>query len=164
MPEQTPTTNDHFDATPVRRDVARVVFLDPLDAVLLLSARDPGLPTAPEFWFTPGGGAEPDEPLEEAARREVHEETGHVVGHLGPVRWRRAATFTFDGQAYEQDEVFFAVRADRFDVRPVAWTEIERRSTTGWRWWTIDELSVSDAVVYPPELVAMLRELAADPS
>lgn len=152
------------DGGVIHRNVARVVFLDHTDAVLLLSARDPSLPTGPEFWFTPGGGAEMGEPLEDAARREVREETGHILGDLGPVRLRRAASFTFDGRAYEQDEVFYAVRAGRFDVMPFAWTEIEAHATTGWRWWSIEELSASDAIVYPPELAALLRALVDDRS
>jgi 8-oxo-dGTP pyrophosphatase MutT (NUDIX family) len=147
--------DDATTATP-RRKVARVLLVDETGAVLLLSGRDPDAPFAREFWFTPGGGAEPGETVEDAGRREVHEETGHLVGDLGPVRWRRETSFTFGGLAFDQDESYFVVRASRFEARPVAWTELERRSVTGWRWWPRDELCATDATVYPPELAGLL--------
>ena len=132
------------------------MLVDEAGAVLLLSGRDPDVPSAPEFWFTPGGGAEPGEGLEDAARREVREETGHVVGDLGPVRWRRETSFTFGGLHFDQDESYFVVPTERFSVRPTAWTELERRSVTGWRWWPRRELRATDAVVYPHELAGLL--------
>ena len=143
--------------TTAPRKVARVVLVDETGAVLLLSGRDPEVPSAREFWFTPGGGAEPGEALEDAARREVHEETGHVVGDLGPVRWRRETSFTFGGLAFDQDESYFVVPTSRFCVRPTAWTELESRSVTGWRWWPQKELRASGAVVYPAELFDLLH-------
>lgn len=152
---------DDADETAGRRMVARVLLVDETGAVLLLSGRDPDAPFAREFWFTPGGGAETGEALEDAGRREVHEETGHVVGDLGPVRWRRETSFTFGGVAFDQDESYFVVRTARFEVRPVAWTELERRSVTGWRWWPRAELCATDAVVYPPALCGLLRAFEA---
>ncbi|HTX62380.1 MAG TPA: NUDIX domain-containing protein [Acidimicrobiales bacterium] len=145
----------------VRRVVARVLLVDDDGAVLLLSGRDPDTPSAPEFWYTPGGGAEPGESLEEAGRREVLEETGHRTGDLGTVRWRRETSFAFAGFVFDQDESYFVVRTSRFEVRPMAWTELERRSTTGWRWWPRDELRETDAVVHPPELPDLLTALEA---
>ena len=142
-----------------RRRVARVVLVDETGAVLLLSGRDPDVPSAREFWFTPGGGAEPGEQLEDAARREVHEETGHVVGDLGPVRWRRTTAFDFGGLSFDQDESYFVVRTPRFEVRPAGWTELERRSVTGWRWWPQRELRATGAVVYPHELADLLATI-----
>ncbi len=136
-----------------------MVLVDPDGAVLLFSGKDATVATASEFWFTPGGGAEPGELLEDAGRREVHEETGHVVGDLGPVRWRRDNSFLFEGVRYHQDESFFVVRTPRFEVRPAAWTEIETRSVTGWRWWTIDQLVETDADVYPADLGRRLSSL-----
>ena len=142
--------------------MARVLLVDETGAVLLLSGREPDTPFATEFWFTPGGGAEPGESLEEAARREVHEETGHLLGDIGPVRWRRETSFSFGGLAFDQDESYFAVRTSRFDVHPSAWTELEHRSLTGWRWWPRRELGATDAVVYPPELAGLLGAVEAD--
>jgi 8-oxo-dGTP pyrophosphatase MutT (NUDIX family) len=146
----------------VRRTAARVVLLTDEDAVLLISARDPGVAAAPEFWFTPGGGLEPGETLEDAARREIHEEVGHSLSDLGPVVWERSTTFPFDGSTVVQTESFFVVRTARFDARQMAWTDLESRSTTGWRWWPLRELVGSDVPVYPPDLgelvVAWVRE------
>lgn len=148
--------------SPVRRVAARVVLVADDDAVFLISARDPGTTDAREFWFTPGGGLEPGETLEEAARREIHEEIGQTLGDLGPVVWERSTTFNFDGSTIVQAESFFVVRTTRFDAHRIAWTDIESRSTTGWRWWPHSELVGSDFPVHPPdlgELVALwLRE------
>lgn len=136
----------------LRRIVARVVFVDDDDAVLLLSGRDPSAAGASEFWFTPGGGAEPGESLAAAAAREVHEEVGHQVDELGPVVWQRSSTFAFDGITFVQEESYFVVRTARFEARRVAWTEFESRSVTGWRWWPVAELERSQVAVYPPRL------------
>jgi len=138
-----------------------VVLVSDDDAVLLLSGRDPSRAAGSEFWFTPGGGLEPGETPEQAARREVWEETGFRVDVLGPVVWERMSSFEFDRVCYEQAESIFAVRAARFEIRPAAWTEVEQRSVTGCRWWPLDELRASDAAIYPPglgELVAEWRE------
>jgi 8-oxo-dGTP pyrophosphatase MutT (NUDIX family) len=145
-----------------RRVAARVVLVDDDNAVLLISARDPSRAEGPEFWFTPGGGAEPGETLERAARREVHEEVGHIPGALGQVVWERSTAFDFDGTSYVQEESFFVVRTGHFDARRVAWTDIESRSTTGWRWWPVSELQNSDVVVYPPRLGELVAEWLRD--
>lgn len=146
----------------VERTVARVVFVDEHDAVLLMSGRDPSIAGSPEFWFTPGGGAETDETLEQTARREVHEEVGHVVDLLGPVVWQRTSDFVFAGLSYSQEESFFVVRSPRFTPRPVAWTDIESRSMTGWRWWPVPDLVATEVPVYPPGLGLLVEAWLRD--
>ncbi|NEE37574.1 NUDIX domain-containing protein, partial [Streptomyces sp. SID7982] len=70
------------------RKVARVVLLDPDDRVLLLHGHEPDDP-ADTWWFTPGGGLEGGETREQAARRELAEETGITDIELGPPLWTR---------------------------------------------------------------------------
>ena len=61
--------------SPVRRSSARVVLVDADDRVLLLRGGDPARP-GPAVWHTPGGGIDPGEAPEDAARRELAEEVG----------------------------------------------------------------------------------------
>jgi 8-oxo-dGTP pyrophosphatase MutT (NUDIX family) len=63
---------------------AGVMLTDPDGRVLFL--RRSGEGDHPGEWCWPGGGADPGETPEEAARREVEEETGHRIdGDLSPV-------------------------------------------------------------------------------
>lgn len=152
------------DSTAPERRAARVVLVGPGARVLLLSGHDPSDPAAPPFWIVPGGGAEAGETDEEAGRREVHEETGAILGDLGPVVWLRRADFTFDGQYFRQREAFYVVRTPEFDVLAVAWTEAEDRFITGWRWWALDELAATPEVIYPTDLAALVADwLVAGP-
>ena len=68
------------------RPVARVLLLGPDRKLLLLHAEHAA--DGHRFWLTPGGGLEPHESFEEAARRELREETGLDV-QVGPWVWTR---------------------------------------------------------------------------
>jgi 8-oxo-dGTP pyrophosphatase MutT (NUDIX family) len=146
----------------VDRRAARVLLLAD-GAVLLIQGHDPSQPELGPWWHTPGGGIEEGEPLEEAAAREVEEETGLRLdaGSLGPYVATRRTGFEFDGCHYEQDEWFFAARVERFEPHGRGWVEIERRSLLRYGWWTPDELDATDDVVYPRELADLVRVLLA---
>lgn len=133
-------------------------MVDPVGAVLLISGRDPASAVSPQFWLVPGGGARRGETVEDAARREIYEEVGARLGELGPVVWRRHVSFEYAGCWYEQSEWFFVARTSPFTPRPVSLTSLERRSTTGARWWGLDELASCSDPVYPRELVALVAQ------
>ncbi|WEH36124.1 NUDIX hydrolase [Streptomyces sp. AM 4-1-1] len=141
-----------------RRRVARVVLLDPDDRVLLMHGFEPGDPSD-SWWFTPGGGLEGDETREQAALRELAEETGITEVELGPVIWQRICSFPFDGRRWDQDEWYFLARTERTVTDRRGFTELERRSVSGLRWWTSAELSAARETVYPTRLAELLRML-----
>ncbi|MCW3841077.1 NUDIX domain-containing protein [Micromonospora yasonensis] len=67
-------------------DIALVLLVDSSGAVLL-QHRDGNAAASPNQWSLPGGHVEPGESPEEAARRELREETGLTAGELHPL-WR----------------------------------------------------------------------------
>ncbi|MFJ9538755.1 NUDIX hydrolase [Streptomyces sp. NPDC101225] len=140
------------------RKVARVVLLDPDDRILLLNGHEPDDP-ADEWWFTPGGGVEGDESREQAALRELFEETGITDVELGPVLWRRMCSFPFAGRRWDQDEWYFLARTTQTATGATRLTDLERRSVAGARWWTCEELARAHETVYPTRLAGLLRRL-----
>lgn len=144
-----------------KRKVARLVLLDPDDRVLLIHGFEPADPSS-TWWFTPGGGLEGDETREEAALRELAEETGITGVELGPVLWRRMCSFPFDGRRWEQDEWYFLARTTRTETDTTGLTALERRSVSGLRWWTSAELSAARETVYPTRLAELLRTLLVE--
>ncbi|WP_069814948.1 NUDIX hydrolase [Streptomyces sp. TP-A0874] len=148
-------------SAPVRRRVARVVLFGPQDRILLMYGFEPSNPRS-TWWFTPGGGVEPGETREAAARREVEEETGIRDLRLGPVLWQRNCSFVFDGRRWEQDEWFYLGRTEQTRTETTGQTELERRSVAGLRWWTVEELFTTHETVYPMGLAELLHTLLAD--
>jgi 8-oxo-dGTP pyrophosphatase MutT (NUDIX family) len=142
---------------PVRhRRAARVILIDEGGRVLLFRGGDPHRPDAGTWWFTVGGGVDPGETVEDAARREVREETGLAIADLGTVVLRRRIEFEFEGVRYDQDESFFAVRVGTFEVDTNEWEDAERRSIVEHRWWTRAELHATNDAVYPEGLAELL--------
>ncbi|MEV6680447.1 NUDIX hydrolase [Streptomyces erythrochromogenes] len=140
------------------RQVSRVILLDPADRILLLHGFEPADPSD-DWWFTPGGGLEGTESREQAALRELAEETGITEVELGPVLWQRFCSFPFDGRRWEQDEWYFLARTSQTTTWMGGLTELERRSVTGARWWTSEELLAARETVYPTRLAGLLRTL-----
>ncbi|WP_431039306.1 NUDIX hydrolase [Streptomyces sp. P6-2-1] len=145
------------DTSSLRR-VARVVLLDPDDRILLIHGHEPG-DASDAWWFTPGGGLEGDETREQAALRELREETGITEVALGPLLWRRTCSFPFAGRRWEQDEWYYLARTAQTATVAEGLTELERSSVDGVRWWTCDELEATSETVYPTRLASLLRRL-----
>lgn len=146
--------------TPTRR-AARILLLDESDALLLIRGFDPGDPAAGSFWFTPGGGLERDEGFEQAARRELHEETGAVAEQLVEIGDERIAEFTIEGEFFVQAERFFAVRVRRFEPVATALTDLELRSHLESRWWRREDFEAERPVAYPADLTVRWGDAAA---
>jgi 8-oxo-dGTP pyrophosphatase MutT (NUDIX family) len=139
------------------RPAARALVLDPDGRTLLVRYVNPD--TGEHLWTTPGGGIDPRETLTDAVRRELKEEAG-LDAEIGPVIWTRREVYDWAGMTIDQREQFVLVRTQQFEPRP----EIGRNGLLAedvheLRWWTLDELETSDAVVYPTRLAHFLRRL-----
>lgn len=140
------------------RNAARVVLVAD-GRVLLQHGFDPGRSEAGTWWITPGGGVNEGESVEDAAVREVLEETGlHLSpAQLGPVMATRVAYFDFDGRRFRQSESFFAVHVETFTPEHHGWDEVEQRALLDHRWWSVAELRATDETIYPSELADVVQ-------
>lgn len=144
------------------RRAARVLPVDPDGKVLLLHGWDPHRPEQP-FWFTIGGGAEPDEPLAAAAARELKEEVGAVVepSTLGDPVGELRHRFSWAGRTLWQHEVYFAWAASPFAVDFAGMDAAEKDSIDQAAWWDPDELEADGAWTTPGLPQTMRRAVDA---
>ncbi|HEY2669306.1 MAG TPA: NUDIX domain-containing protein [Rugosimonospora sp.] len=143
---------------PIARRAGRVLLLDAQQRLLLFHGFDPARPTH-GYWFTPGGGLDDGETMLEGAARELYEETGLRLDaeDFGPPVWREVTEFPFDGLQYRQEQEFFVVRVESWEVDTSGFEEIERNSVDAHRWWTLGELVATDQRYYPKNLPDLLR-------
>ncbi|MBA4082957.1 MAG: DNA mismatch repair protein MutT, partial [Erythrobacter sp.] len=119
------------------RPAARLIVLDPEGRALMFRYDVPG---RDPFWVTAGGEVDPGETFEDAARRELLEETG-IVADPGEQIARMTPEFvTVEGEQVQADERFFLVRVADTAVSTAGHTELEQRLMTQHRWFTLAEL------------------------
>lgn len=153
------------EGVPLPRPSARVLLLDRERRVLLFNGHDPGRPDT-RWWFTVGGGVEQGEDLRSAALRELAEETGIRLAAddlVGPM-WRRRVVFSFDGRTYDGEEWFFLADLSDGDEAEIhidtsGFTDVEKGTVDGHRWWSAEELRDTEETVYPVQLPALLPGL-----
>jgi len=144
--------------TPEDREAARVVLLDPQQRILLLRCRS-GHGDGTHFWITPGGGLEPGETHEQAARRELREEVGLEDAELGPHLWSRTHTFPWLGRLLRQHERFYLCRLDEpIEVRRHLNTPDELNFLTGHRWWSVQALLEAEHERFAPRHLGRLLQ------
>ncbi len=143
---------------PIIRHTARVLLVDEFDRVLLFQGQDPSDPTN-AYWCPVGGGIEKGESPEDAARREVREETGLSDFDLGHHVWNRQDEYSFNGRDYRVSETWFFSRVPTFEVDTSALHGLEQMSFVNYRWWTQDELDVTTETMTPRQLASLLKDL-----
>jgi 8-oxo-dGTP diphosphatase len=144
-----------------RRLSARLLILDEAGRILLFRFVYRHGPLAgQDFWGTPGGGVEDGETLEQAALRELLEETGLRRQSVGSQVARREVALQLpDGEHVVQDERYFLVRVTDNALSRDAWTDLEREVMVEHRWWSLEELSRTEATVWPETLREMIERV-----
>lgn len=147
--------------TPGLRRTSRVILMDGRGAALLFFTAAPDT-TRFARWITPGGGVDPGETHEQAAIRELFEETGLVVDSVGEPVWSLDFDVAWDDADHDRGHAeYFVVRCERFDPVSTNWTESEHVDMTRHGWFTADELLRSGEPFEPYDLPRLLRVCAA---
>jgi len=143
-----------------RRPSARLLLLDDERRVLLF--RFVPKASGQAFWATPGGALDPGESFEQAALRELREETGIVVDRIDAPVASRSFTMTMpDGEPVLADERLFLLHAPPCELSRGGWTALEREVMVDHRWWTADELRRTSDTVWPADLADILANAGA---
>jgi 8-oxo-dGTP pyrophosphatase MutT (NUDIX family) len=148
----------------LERSCVRVVLRDRAGRILLFRAELASRADT-HWWELPGGGIEPGESYQEAAVREIREETGLEVSRqqVGLPRWRRTSTWTARGIRRLQHEVVVAVDldADAPAVTDGGRTAEEAEEYVDARWWAVPDVLTSSERFYPGRLPELLPAFLA---
>ncbi|MDT8266459.1 MAG: NUDIX domain-containing protein [Azospirillum brasilense] len=141
-----------------RRPSSRLLLLNPDSAVLLFRFvhKEDAL-AGLSYWATPGGGLEDGETFEEAAIRELFEETG--IRHVDPgsdIGRREFVLLLPSGEEVTAEERFFLIRHDGSALSREGWTEAEVKVMADHRWWSRDDLARTTDKIFPENILAML--------
>jgi len=144
-----------------RRPSSRLLVIDPDSRVLLFRfVHNHGPLAGQTYWATPGGAVEEGESFADAARRELHEETGILVDAVGQeVAAREFVLQLLDGEYVTADERFFVVRVANRTLSRDHWTSSEIELMTDHLWWSVEELRFTSEVVFPEKLADILAGL-----
>lgn len=143
----------------IERRVGRVILIGPNRRTLMFRGGDPHRPEDGTWWFTPGGGVDPGETTEEAARRELVEETGITEFDWGGLIARRRSEFQFMGATIHNDSDLFVVYTEVEAIDPSGWMPLEVETVVEYRWLNAEELKRLAEPVYPALLIDVLEDL-----
>jgi 8-oxo-dGTP pyrophosphatase MutT (NUDIX family) len=143
------------------RLASRLLIIDRQNRVLLVQYEDEN----GKWWATPGGGVRDFESFENAALREACEELGLSGFPIQPL-WQGINEFKSRGVHLRQTEQFFLIRADGSDVLVDA--ELAREHAIegiiAIRWWSSDELRMTNERVFPVDLCTRIENIVRQPN
>ena len=146
------------------RSTVRLLVLDDQQRLLLFNIHDrrpihEGFPNMTIYWNTPGGGVEANETYEQAAQRELWEETGINITTVGPFVWFYQRVILGDRGRVQLKERFFLVSIPTSLVSMINMLPDEQTTHRAYRWWTGQELLASSETFQPMQLPQLVQPL-----
>jgi 8-oxo-dGTP pyrophosphatase MutT (NUDIX family) len=150
---------------PIRNSI-KVLLLNDNNELLLMSVDDPKTTTVEgkyngRFWDLIGGEIEPGESVQEAAIREVFEETGIAKEQieLGPIVWFGEFDLVLAGKPTHLKQKFMVAKTKQKDVSLCNLTEPEQAVVEKLAWFSLEQIINSDEIIYPVVLPDYLPDI-----
>lgn len=137
------------------RRAARVVLIGADGRVLLFRCTVEDLDP---FWILPGGECDPEEAFDEAAIRELLEETG-IRARPEPLDHVVEAEYTHLGEPVRSIEHYYHHRTAYSEIDTSRHTELEREILREHRWFAVEDLEDWHETIYPLNLARLLAAL-----
>lgn len=142
------------------RQSARAILLNSENRIFLFKFEFGFLSDKKILWVTPGGGIEKGETFEEGLKRELYEELG-IKDEIDP-KWvfKRNKIFEKkDGIKFLSEEKYYLVRIEKSDFNFDGWEESEKKYTRDHKWWSIEDIRMSEEEFFCDNLGDILEEL-----
>lgn len=143
-----------------QRPSSRLLIFNPCCEVLLFRfVFLEGALKGSDFWSTPGGGLERNETFEQAAKRELYEETGLVLD-VGEQIGQRTAVFQLpNGEHVEADERYFYFKTFNNEVDKANRSLQELDVIKEHYWWSRTELLETEKTVFPENILGLIDNI-----
>ena len=152
----------------IERNSIRIILINDKKEVLLMCVEDKkttssdGTYSGP-FWVLVGGWMEPGEDMNEAAFRELHEETGLSRDdvELGPVVWQSEVNMVLAGTpSHITDNYIVAkLKSKNCEISNENFTDWEKEVVRKVGWFSIEQIKDISGPVYPKGLADRLPDI-----
>ncbi|MEB5477877.1 NUDIX hydrolase [Acinetobacter pollinis] len=140
-----------------RKSSRILVINEQLEVLLFQFSHVQGALAGKKYWATIGGGLKENESFQEAASRELYEETGILRKSVGSCIAKRDFQMQLpSAEIVFAEEQFFIVFVQQSEIDTSHWTLNEIKTICAYKWWNLKNLRQTKEQIFPEDLVDIL--------